>query len=180
MIRPALPEDAEAIARIHHDAWRVAYRGIVPDPVLDGLSFPSRYRWWAKYLKSPERIEKVFVAAPGRVVCGFVSVGPARDDDPAEPLELYALYVAPDQWSRGLGGELFHAAARALRELGGTGFYLWVLAGNIRARRFYEAMGGCPADRAPRDLKMGGEWIPEMIYRFTPAMPEHGGGGGGA
>lgn len=30
-IREALPKDATSIARVHVDAWRATYRGIVPD-----------------------------------------------------------------------------------------------------------------------------------------------------
>jgi len=42
MIRPATPEDARAIAEVHVASWRYAYRGLLPDDVLDRLSVEER------------------------------------------------------------------------------------------------------------------------------------------
>jgi hypothetical protein len=39
VIRPAQPADADAVADAHVNAWRVAYRGIVPDAYLDSDEF---------------------------------------------------------------------------------------------------------------------------------------------
>jgi len=33
-IRVATPDDAEAIVDAHVRSWQVAYRGLIPDPVL--------------------------------------------------------------------------------------------------------------------------------------------------
>ena len=38
-VRDAQIEDAPAIARVHVDTWRSAYRGIVPDDHLDAMSY---------------------------------------------------------------------------------------------------------------------------------------------
>jgi len=38
MIRPALPNDAAEIARVHVDSWRSSYRGLLADEFLDSLS----------------------------------------------------------------------------------------------------------------------------------------------
>ncbi|HNI60392.1 MAG TPA: GNAT family N-acetyltransferase, partial [Pseudomonadota bacterium] len=35
-VRPAGPDDAEAIARVHVETWRATYRGLVPDHYLLG------------------------------------------------------------------------------------------------------------------------------------------------
>jgi hypothetical protein len=37
-VRPATPDDADAIASVHVRSWQAAYRGIVPDAMLDALS----------------------------------------------------------------------------------------------------------------------------------------------
>jgi hypothetical protein len=55
--------------------------------------------------------------------------------------EIQAIYVDPDRFGRGIGRTLL---GRAMDELRATGFrdvVLWVLEGNDRARRFYEAAG---------------------------------------
>jgi putative acetyltransferase len=71
----------------------------------------------------------------------------ALDDD--EPLGaacvyeewLQGLYIVPDCWGTGLGGELHDRALEVVRELGSELCHLWVLEDNVRARRFYERRG---------------------------------------
>ena len=41
-IRPATPADANALAKLHIDSWRAAYRGLVPDPHLASLDYDRR------------------------------------------------------------------------------------------------------------------------------------------
>jgi hypothetical protein len=38
VVREASVNDAAAIADLHVRAWQMAYRGIVPDAILDGMS----------------------------------------------------------------------------------------------------------------------------------------------
>jgi len=47
-VRPAQVRDARDITSAHVTAWQVAYRGIFPDPFLDGLTdeFEDRVRRW--------------------------------------------------------------------------------------------------------------------------------------
>ncbi len=66
---------------------------------------------------------------------GFASIGPARDNDMDDTLELWALYVRASYWGTGVGYALFEIA------VGDRAAYLWVLAGNERAIRFYERQG---------------------------------------
>jgi GNAT superfamily N-acetyltransferase len=58
--------------------------------------------------------------------------------------ELYALYVTPAWWSTGTGRALMDHVLTALRADGYPRAVLWVLAGNERARRFYERAGFTP------------------------------------
>jgi hypothetical protein len=37
-LRRATPEDAAALAAVEVSCWRAAYRGLIPDAYLDGLS----------------------------------------------------------------------------------------------------------------------------------------------
>ena len=45
-VRLARPDDAEAIADAHVRGWLAAYRGLVPDAILDGLSVERRATFW--------------------------------------------------------------------------------------------------------------------------------------
>jgi GNAT superfamily N-acetyltransferase len=54
---------------------------------------------------------------------------------------LRRLYVLPSAWGAGVGAALHDDAIAALRADGAASASLWCLAGNERARRFYERRG---------------------------------------
>lgn len=60
LIRRATPDEAPAIADLSVRAWRAAYRGIVPDEVLDQLSVERRATGWRNAIEraatSDERV----------------------------------------------------------------------------------------------------------------------------
>jgi GNAT superfamily N-acetyltransferase len=168
VVRPALPGDASAIARIHVRSWRAAYAGIVPQPILDGLSAQRRAEFWLDAIANTTNDPKWVVERDGRIL-GFAATGPARDDDlPPQSGEVHAIYVDPDAWSTGLGRALFATAVEDLAGRGFGGLVLWVLTDNARGRRFYEAAGWRP-DGTRRVLDFGGTPIEEMRYSPMPA-----------
>jgi hypothetical protein len=50
LIRAAQIEDAKQIAEVHVASWRAAYRGILPDSMLDNLSVEKRTELWQERL----------------------------------------------------------------------------------------------------------------------------------
>jgi GNAT superfamily N-acetyltransferase len=170
-VRSATPDDAVAIARVHVLSWQAAYRGLIPDPILDQLSIARRTEFWRGVIDG-RGDDHVFVADVDGVVAGFASTGPARDDDLATGAgagagELYAIYLLPEAWSFGAGRAMLDAASADLAARGFRLLVLWVLTDNARGRRFYEAAGWRP-DGASRMLDFGGTPIQEMRYRATP------------
>jgi ribosomal protein S18 acetylase RimI-like enzyme len=141
-VRPAGPEDAASIAAVHVRTWQVAYRGLMSDEVLDGLSVPQRKERWREALAGDEG-PAVYVAVDGAAVVGFCAVAAPRPDlDPDDAAaEIGAIYVDPDVWRTGVGRALMNAALRDLRARGWRWVTLWVLADNQRARDFYARFG---------------------------------------
>lgn len=142
-LRPAAPDDALAVARVHVRAWQVAYQGLMPDPYLLGLRPEDRARRYNFASVDPMQPQTV-VAVEADAILGFATTAPARDADAAGQGELCALYVEPDLWGRGVGRALASAARGNLRHLGFTQAMLWVVAGNARAQQFYRADGWTP------------------------------------
>lgn len=163
-VRRATLDDALAIATIHVRAWQAAYQGIVDAAFLDSLSVEEREARWRKNLT--EGASAMYVAEGPDGVIGWASVGRCRDPDatPA-PGELWAIYVAPDRWHRGIGRALW---ARGRSHLAGDGFkevVVWVLEDNRPARRFYEAVGfGVEPDRT-KVIDIGGAGLREIRLR---------------
>jgi len=163
--RPAGPSDADAIARVHVTAWQAAYRDLLPSDVLAALSVERRAaRWAADLAGATATVTVTRVALEDGQVCGFASVGPCRDPDLRDSgaWELYAIYLAPTAWGRGIGRDLLAAALREV-PAGVPVVSLWVLEGNARGRRFYEA-AGFVADGRRQMIEIGGVTVPEVRY----------------
>jgi GNAT superfamily N-acetyltransferase len=161
-VRNATQADARAIATVNVASWRAAYRGLMPDDVLSGLSVPDRERFWSDALSAQEPRRSVVVATAAHAVIGFAAAGPPLNPgDRADPTlgDLYALYLDPDSWGRGIGTQLHATVLDRLRACGFTSAGLWVLDGNQRARRFYHRhgwtdTGRTQVDRGPDDIEL--------------------------
>ena len=158
--RDASPDDALPVAVVHIRSWQVAYRGLIPDSYLDRMDPAERA---ARYTFGQPGPETIVVEDAGGIG-GFATVGPSRDLDAGpEQGELMALYLDPSWWGRGAGRTLMTQARARLADRGYTVATLWVLAGNHRARSFYERDGWC-ADGRDSHFEVDTVQIPEMRY----------------
>lgn len=163
------PTDAEAIAEVHVESWRTAYRGIYTDAYLDGGAVANRLAHWRARLATPgEAAAGLVLEHEGRVL-GFAYLD--RDDDPARGPLLDNLHVRPEARSLGLGRRLLAAAAREIVRRGWTRrLHLWVFEANAGARRFYERHGGRPIERVMYDASDGGAY-PAWCYAWDDLAP---------
>ncbi len=145
------------------DTWRAAYRGIVPDDYLDGLSYGESGRLWQDAVAAGDGC--VFVAEDGAGVFGFASGSPrerfSRELKEYEG-ELKTLYVLPSHKGAGVGRQLVGAVARHFADHGVNSMLLWAFAENRAARGFYESLGGVPV--AEDGFELGGAWLSEVAY----------------
>jgi len=146
-IRKATQDDIPTIARLHIEGWKGAYGGIVDQAYLDGLTVEKRKADWTQWMAAGE--SEIFLAEEGGTPAGFVVIGrtktPPPGSSPIRPShsgEIYALYLAPEYWRKGIGTALLKHAACELKERKHSTICLWVLEANARARAFYEKMGG--------------------------------------
>ena len=74
-------------------------------------------------------------------VLGICHISEARDRDNKVWGEVVAIYLLPEIWGSGQGSELLRYALGKLKKNGFRNICLWVMKGNIRARKFYEKNG---------------------------------------
>jgi len=164
MIGLATPADARAIAEIHVEAWRAAYREIVPDEYLDSLSIDRREAAWRQNLLAADT--STWVALESDAIVGWISAGPSRDTDAGGSAgEIWAVYVAPGCWRRGVGRSLCLQAEQYLRTEGFAAVTLWVLRDNERAVKFYQSFGFVPDNGATKELDLGAKNLTEVRFR---------------
>ena len=165
VVRRAKAGDGVQIGLVHMRTWQSAYRGLVPQPFLDGLDADQRGEYWEHYLSEGTKTgEGALVAEEEGSVVGFASVGPSRDEDAHVEGEVWAVYVLAERWGQGIGRALMDAARGGLRQAGFSEATLWALATNERARRFYEA-GGWALDGATKEDNSRGFPLTEVRYR---------------
>ena len=166
-IRPATPNDAQAVARIRVQGWRFAYQGLISQDYLDSLSVAEDTERMRGYLSQlpqnsptnrPAPVQgsgdgekqSFMLAVRGNAVLGFCrfSATPDKIDraDRATPGgtmngRLHALYIDPDSLGQGIGHALMNHALSTFAAWGCERATLWVLEGNSRAISFYERQG---------------------------------------
>lgn len=146
-IRRAVAADAEAIADLHAESWRTAYRGFLPDSFLDGPVHDERRRFWAARMAEDPSDRRLVATALGEDgIVGFACV--LLDAEPAWGALLDNLHVAPALRGRGIGRALLqHAREWIARVAPGTPMHLTVIEANVAARGFYDRQGGRVVER---------------------------------
>ena len=164
-IRPANPSDARSIAEVNVASWRSAYRGLLPDSVLDNLSVEDKAdRMRARII---EHTIQVLVLERNSAIIGFVTFGASRDRDADQERvgEIHAVYVEPKNWKKGHGSALVDAAIACLQEKECAEVTLWALHNNERGAKFYQAVG-FEADGATKvETRADGTKLYEVRYR---------------
>jgi ribosomal protein S18 acetylase RimI-like enzyme len=142
-IRAAVAEDCAELGRLHVEAWRETYPGLMPDWVIERLTPADRAAQWRQGLERGAKGPIVCVAeAEDGALAGFAAAGPARDAAFPWAAEIYAVYVLQSHQRRGLGVALLRDLGAALKARGRRQVGLWVLTSNAGARAFYERIGG--------------------------------------
>jgi GNAT superfamily N-acetyltransferase len=163
-IRLATEDDVEAIAALHAESWRTAYRGLVPDAFLDGPLDEQRLQAWRQRFAGPHPERRwAALAVSGPRVLGFTCV--LADAEPAHGPLLDNLHVKPDFRGHGIGARLLHESRRWAATIApGQPMHLWVIEGNSAARRFYRAQGGIEGERRLND--MAGAQVAAVRYSW--------------
>jgi ribosomal protein S18 acetylase RimI-like enzyme len=166
-VRTATAADAPKIASIHIETWRAAYRGQVPDTVLNALNIESRTVFFHERLTQLRG--QLFVAEDGGSLVGYCDLIPSRDKDadPEVVAEIGAIYILPAHWRKGAGRALCDSALAEARRRGYKGVTLWVLASNVAARHFYQAMGFSLDGAKKADTMKGGHELHEVRFRMA-------------
>jgi GNAT superfamily N-acetyltransferase len=162
--------DVDALARLHVDSWRSAYRGMLPDAFLDGPVEANRYQLWQERAGLPAHERPVIITAHrDGVLAGFACVFPHADAEWGALLDN--LHVSPVLRGHGIGQTLFERVRRVPHSAGTrASLHLWVLEANAPARRFYERLDGVAVDNAVTEIAPG-ITVAEIRYAW-PAVQQ--------
>lgn len=155
-MRGATPDDVDAITEVWHAGWRDGHLGHVPPALHEHRGLEQFRRRVAALLASTT------VATTGRQLTGFIVV---RDD------EIEQLYVTHTARGSGVAAALLEHGESVIAQRCDQA-WLAVVAGNARARRFYERNGWRDAESIdyPAETASGHVPVPSRRYekRLTP------------
>ena len=147
-------------------SWRSTYAGLLEQSFLAGMRAEEQAARWHSTITRHAHSSCVFVATDaGSRICGFASGGRERDLDRTHQGELYSLYLLEAEQGRGLGRQLTAAVAGWLHQHRMDSMLVWVLRDNLRARGFYEHLGGIQVREITRQLFE--LEFPEVGYGWT-------------
>ena len=158
-IRWSKPADTAALAALHRDAWRYAYRGIIPGISLERMIARRGPVGWGRMHRSGLR---VLVLEFDNQVAGYATFGPCKTQSFARRGEIHELYMRPECQGTRLGRRRFGEARRHLRANGLVGLLVWSLAENDLACRFYKALGG--KERMRGYERIGGARLEKIAF----------------
>ena len=164
IIRNATPQDATGISIVQAYTWGTAYKGLMPDSVLERRITGTK--------ANSDRLESIIesgrfkyvVAEYKGAVVGFASYGKSRDENYPHRGEIGALYVLKGFAGCGTGRALFDYSVTKLKQQGYTSMIINCLTGNPSVE-FYKHMGGIIAGQRT-DRIFDGHTITEDILKF--------------
>jgi len=150
-IRPATSADAPAVAIIWHRGWRDGHIGHVSDELVSARTEAS-FR-----LRASQRVPDTTVATVDGAVAGFIMV--VGD-------EVEQVYVAPAHRGTGVAATLLAKAEEIVAGNGHESAWLAVVAGNARARSFYERNGWIDRGLIEYPAATGGASVVVPAHRY--------------
>jgi GNAT superfamily N-acetyltransferase len=154
-LRPATPDDMARVADVWHAGWHAAHPGHVPDGLTAARTLESFHQ------RTPLRVADTTVAEVDGDLAGFIMI----DDD-----EVEQVFVDPDRRGSGVAALLLDEAERQVRAAGHEVAWLAVVAGNARARRFYEKRGWSDEGDLPYEVTAGGTTYVSPCRRYVKRL----------
>ncbi|MFS0780681.1 N-acetyltransferase family protein [Bacillus sp. 1P06AnD] len=161
-IREANILDADGIAKVHVDSWRATYKGIMPEELLNHLSYESRTELWKKNISDKNNYIVIAENEEGQVIA-FVTAGKRETNLVENSGDLTSIYACEEYKGKGIGKKLLQEAFSHFKTIGYNKIFVEVLEDN-KTKYFYEYYGAELVNTV--QIKIGGKVLNESIYEW--------------
>jgi len=141
VIRKVQPGDEKDLAFIQTESWKAAFKGIIPDDLLEKCTDRTRAENMYRGLLE-EHIGNGYLLFDdeGRPHC-IAWWDKARDEKMIGYAELICIHSLPGNWRKGYGSMMMNGVLTDVKNAGYDRILLWVFDKNERAIGFYNAHG---------------------------------------
>jgi len=144
IIRNIRLSDAEKIARVNVDTWRIAYTGVIDEKTLQNLSYLDKTNQWRNRIESLDDQTVFLVAEVDENLVGFILADQEQQDPTIKSSqyksELMAIYVSERFQRKGIGTRLVLKFVYYLIKNKVSSMCVWTLRGNPYSD-FYVKLG---------------------------------------
>ena len=164
-IRRAKAGDEGEIANIHINSWREAYRGLLPQTMLDELplTFKRRQTMWQKAIQENKSV--IYVAQSNYGIIGFACFSETKEEFFKGYFEVNAIYLLEKFKGKGIGFSLLKHGLQSALALGFSKAFCWVLEDNPTIK-FYEKSGAIYTGQEKLD-EIGGKKVIEKAFAWS-------------
>lgn len=145
-IRRVKDGDEEILAYIQTTSWKNAFDKILSKETLEKLTEIKKAIMMYKKLLDDKKGNVYILEVNGEPHC-IAWWDEARDEAMDGYAELICIHSLPDKWGEGYGTKMMKTVLRDIKKSGFDQVLLWVFVDNIRARKFYEALGFVVTDK---------------------------------
>ena len=136
IIRDAVYDDIDKIAKLYISNWKETYKGLLPEDYLNSLTKEYAVEKWNKYLKNKNHI---FVAYEGNEFLGFVAS--KKDDNEEGYWYLDSLHITKNSRGKGIGTKLIYKVGKYALTNGYQCMSICIVKGNDSAKSIYKKLG---------------------------------------
>ncbi|MFF5978564.1 GNAT family N-acetyltransferase [Streptomyces olindensis] len=152
-IRPARPDDEEALGRLDRDTWSPLH-AVQPRPEPP----------YGPFFSERDPVRECLVAELGGALAGYLRLGTATPlACNAHVRMIRGLAVAEEARGQGVGRALLRAACEEARRQGARRLTLRVLAHNAPARTLYESEGFVVEGTLPEEFFLDGTYVDDVF-----------------
>jgi len=164
-VRNATTKDCFRIAEIGAASWRVTFKGLVPDDMLDNLDVEGSAQRWADCIERLPQNVKVF--EHNQQILGWICAGPVSEKSKLKQFDgkIYGIHTDPIVPRIGAGSALLQAACESLKAQNCLEIYVLVLKQNENAIRFYQKHGAVL--QGEYSVNFGGRDLPELAFQWS-------------
>lgn len=141
-IRPAEISDAEIMAEVVAESWKIAYGNLISeDDMKLFTNLPRREDLFKNRISKGDLVSTLLLDDK---IVGVCSAQRYENSDFKDTAEIDQLYLAPSAIGKGLGERILNFSLDCLIKRGFNQSVLFVMEGNVRAEGFYRHMGFIP------------------------------------
>lgn len=141
VIRKMTKNDCKEVTHVITVSWNEAYKGIVPNEILDNMYLNEKERTNKSINRFNENDNHQFVLEVDNKIVGYMNVGLTDDTEYDNCGEIHAIYIINGYKGNGFGKEMVEAGIKELKSMNCNKMLIGCLVGNP-TNDFYKHIGG--------------------------------------